>query len=180
MQHRDRKTRGQPGPAPGTSGAGDAQPSLAGALHGLQRTAGNRAVEAILAAGGSRDAASTGVHAIVPGIGTIPLDSFQFTPVRPTGRDPEETPKEGELPGGEMYFSSRMGPHSTLLARASFEGETRDVEVIVPTAKGRMRLVLKGAIISSYSVGSGTADAVESWSLDFESMTQSFEGDADE
>jgi type VI protein secretion system component Hcp len=178
MQHRERRPHGQPGPIPGVAGAGEASSGLAGTLQELQRTAGNRAVQAILEAGGSPGAIA-GARAIVPGVGTIPLESFQVEPIKP-GRD-RERPEEDELPGGEMHFTSRQGPHSTQLSIALIDGTPRDVEVIVTTGNGVLRLMLKGAIVSSYSVSSGGPDQpLETWSLNFKSMTQAIEGGATE
>jgi type VI protein secretion system component Hcp len=179
MQYRERRAHGQQGPIQRAAGTGEASSGLAGTLQELQRTAGNRAVEAILEAGGSPGALA-GALAVVPGVGTIPLESFQLEPTRPSVRD-RERPKEDELPGGEMYFTSRQGAHSTLLSRLLIDGTPRDVEVIVTTGNGVLHLVLKGAVVSSYSVGSGGSDqALETWSLNFESMTQSIEGAANE
>jgi hypothetical protein len=170
------RMRGPGGPLAGGPVAGEAEPSLAVTLQDLQRTAGNRAVEAILAAGGAKEESSEVARVIVPGVGTIPLLSFQFTPQTHTrGREGEPT-----LPVGDMSFVSKMGPHSTLLHRAMLNGAQVDIEVVVPSSSGQIRIVLKSAIVANYQSSTGGGDEVESWTVSFEGSTFTVEGGAGE
>jgi Type VI secretion system effector, Hcp len=145
----------------------------------LQRSAGNHAVTALLARSPDvtkpreeeKSAAAAGARATLPGIGTIALLSVDFGGRRPTGREGEEPPVR------EIVLSSKSGEHSAKLSKAALDGKPMEVEVIVPRGRSTLRLKLKGAIVSSYST-SGGEDPVESWTLDFESMEQTLEGDA--
>ena len=145
---------------------------IAAELLALQRSAGNRAVAAILA----RDAKAppkpkedkaappkpAGPHVMIDGIGVIPLESFQWGSQRGPGGH-----GGGQPQATEMQLSSKIGPHSTDLFRATLSGEARDAEIVHPTKDGELRIKLKGAMVSSYSVSGEGKDAMESWTLNF-------------
>ena len=72
----------------------------------------------------------------------------------------------------ELFFTSRVGEHSSALSRALIDGKPMDVEVILP----RMRLRLTGAVVSSYTTSGSDGNPTEAWTLNFESLEQSAEG----
>jgi hypothetical protein len=173
-------------PAPGR--ASEAAP--ASELLALQRSIGNRAVGAMLA----RDATKTppkpkepttaGNFVIYPGIGTIRLESFQFGAMQrqpPAGRDgsreaPDKDKDKGEMPGGEIVVTSKQGEHSNQIMRESLSGTPKDVEIVMAGEHGTMRLKLKATLVSRYTLSDGGAgDAMESWTLNFESMRHEVE-----
>jgi type VI protein secretion system component Hcp len=145
---------------------------VAAELLALQRSAGNRAVAAMLArdtkappkpkADKAAPPKPTGPHVMIEGIGVIPLESFQWGshhgPGGHGGGQPQVT---------EMQFSSKIGPHSNDLFRATLSGEAHDAEIVYPTKDGELRIKLKGAMVSSYSMSGEGKDAMESWSLNF-------------
>ena len=145
---------------------------IAANLLALQRSAGNRAVAAMLA----RDAKAppkpkddkaappkpTGPYVTIEGIGVIPLESFQWGAHRGPGGHGGGQPQVTE-----MQLSSKVGPHSTDLFRATLSGEAHDAEIVYPTKDGELRIKLKGAMVSSYSMSGEGKDAIESWTLNF-------------
>jgi type VI protein secretion system component Hcp len=145
---------------------------IAAELFALQRSAGNRAVAAMLA----RDAKAparpkgdkaappkpAGPHVTIEGIGVIPLESFQWGSQRGPGGH-----GGGQPHVTEMQFSSQLGPHSNDLFRATLSGEAHDAEIVYPTKDGELRIKLKGAMVSSYSTSGEGKDAMESWTLNF-------------
>jgi len=145
---------------------------IAAELLALQRSAGNRAVAAMLA----RDAKAppkpkedkaappkpTGPHVTIEGIGVIPLESFQWGSHRGPGGHGGGQPQVTD-----MQFSSKIGPHSTDLFRATLSGEAHDAEIVYPTKDGELRIKLKGAIVASYSTSGEGKDVMESWTLNF-------------
>ena len=145
---------------------------IAAELLALQRSAGNRAVAAMLA----RDAKAppkpkedkaappkpAGPHVTIDGIGVIALESFQWGSHRGPGGHGGGQPQVTE-----MQFTSKIGPHSNDLFRATLSGEARDAEIVYPTKDGELRIKLRGAMVSSYSVSGGDKDAMESWTLNF-------------
>jgi hypothetical protein len=157
----------------------------------LQRSAGNQAVSALLARSPdgateekdkTESAGASGVRATLPGIGTIPLLSFSAGATgRPPGGSAGRGREDEKAPTvREMVFSSRVGEHSSKLFKATIDGKPMEVEVIVPRGKSTLRLKLKGAIVSNYSTSGagGEGDsAIESWTLNFESVEQSSEGE---
>ena len=160
------------------------------ALLELQRTAGNRAVGAMLArdtttaqpADAKQEAAPSGAHVIVPDIGTIPIESFSLdlgkrqTP--PTGgRDTDEAPKkdkdkkDNELPGGDVTITSLQGDHSSALFRWSLQGPAKDIVIVVPKGTTSVRITLKNALITNFQVSdAGGSKPYESWTVNCEAM----------
>ena len=145
---------------------------IAAELFALQRSAGNRAVAAMLA----RDAKAppkpkedkaappkpAGPYVTIDGIGVIPLESFQWGSHRGPGGHGGGQPQVSE-----MQLSSKIGPHSNDLFRATLSGEAHDAEIVYPTKDGELRIKLKGAMVSSYSTSGEGKDAMESWTLNF-------------
>jgi hypothetical protein len=149
----------------------------------LQRGAGNRAVSSLLARAPDtkekpKEATATGTRATLPDIGTIPLVSVQFAGSPHPGRGRGE--EDEKQTGGEIVVSSRAGKHSQQLMKASLEGKPMTVEVVIAGSEGAIRLELKGAIISSYSTGSGGGEEIETWPLNFQSMEHSVKSEAQE
>ena len=144
-------------------------------LLALQRSAGNRAVAAMLA----RDAKAppkpkddkappakpAGPYVTIDGIGAIPVASFQWGSNRGPGGSGGHGGDQPQV--SEIQFSSKIGPHSTDLFRATLSGEAHDAEIVYPTKDGELRIKLKGAMVSSYSVSGDGKDAMESWTLNF-------------
>ena len=145
---------------------------IAAELLALQRSAGNRAVAAMLARDTKtppkpkEDKAAppkpTGPHVTIAGIGLIPLESFQWGSHQGAGGHGGGQPQVTE-----MQFSSKIGPHSNDLFRATLSGEAHDAEIVYPTQDGELRIKLKGAMVSSYSMSGEGKDAMESWTLNF-------------
>jgi hypothetical protein len=160
------------------------------ALLGLQRTAGNRAVGAMLArdtspavepADAKKDAAPSGPHVIVPGIGAIPIESYSMSVQRPvtppSGNRGEEAPKkdkqDDELPGGDITFTSRHGAHSSDLFRWSLQGPAKDLVIVAPRGTMTVRITLKSALITSLNI-SNDSPPTESWSVNCTAMKFEF------
>jgi len=145
---------------------------IAAELLALQRSAGNRAVAAMLARDTKtpqkpkEDKAAppkpTGPHVTIEGIGVIPLESFQWGSHQGAGGHGGGQPQVTE-----MHFSSKIGPHSNDLFRATLSGEAHDAEIVYPSKDGELRIKLKGAMVSSYSMSGEGKDAMESWTLNF-------------
>jgi type VI protein secretion system component Hcp len=109
------------------------------------------------------DAKATGPSATLSGIGTIALLSVNL--------DSKGVPREGESPR-EIVLTSKIGKHSALLSKASADGTSMDVEILMPS--NGLRIKLTGAVVSSYSASGGS----ETWKLDFSSIK--FEHEAGE
>jgi hypothetical protein len=149
----------------------------------LQRSAGNQAVSAFLAR--SPDAKpkedekteAAGARVTLPDIGTIPLLSVSFNAGSPVtgGSGRRERDREKEKAGGEIAFTSRAGEHSSKLSRAMLAGKGMAVELIMPGGKGTLRLKLEGALVASSRTSGEGENAIESWTLNFESMEQHIE-----
>src|SRR3954467_580398 len=156
-------------------------PPAAERLLALQRSAGNRAVGAALARAPDtkekpQAPAGTGYTATLPGIGTIELQSLSLTSRQPPGGGTGGI--GGENSPREMMLTSKVGEHSSKLQQALADGHAMDVEVVM---SGGVKLTLKAAIVSSYSVSTGGADGqLESWTLNFEAIDQHKEKAADE
>src|SRR5215203_2642442 len=146
-------------------------------LLALQRTAGNQAVSALLARSpegavptDEKGAKAAGRRATLPGIGTIPLLSVNLDPNRVGGagggRGGSVGREETRLPS-ELVVSSKVGKHTAALSKALLDGKAMDVEIVMPSDKAVVRLSLKGALVSSYSVSGET----ESWALTFSSIS---------
>jgi Type VI secretion system effector, Hcp len=160
-----------------------APPAPAHPLLELQRGAGNRAVSSLLARAPDtkekpKEEAATGSRATLPDIGTIPLISVQFGGTQGPGRRREKDDEKDT--SGEIVVSSRVGKHSTALFKASLDGKPMTVEVVIAGSAGSVRLELKGAMISSYSAGSGGGEEIETWTLNFKSMEQNFKAEETE
>ena len=153
------------------------------ALLELQRTAGNRAVGAMLArdittaepADASKQAAPSGPHVLVPGIGVVPVESFSLTVGRqqPPPKDTEEAPKKDkdkkdkDLPGGDVTFTSKVDVHSSDLYRWFLDGRQKDIVIVVPKGEATMRITLKGALISAFQHSGDN----ESWTVNCTAMS---------
>jgi hypothetical protein len=144
----------------------------------LQRSAGNRAVGALLArdtAKPEQEQKAAGARATLSGIGTIALVSVSFGANRsPPGAD---AGRGEDAKIREILVSSKHGEHSPKLSKALLDGTSMDVEVIVPSGKSTVRVKLKGAIVSAYSTSGDGDGAMESWTLDFQSMEHTVEGE---
>jgi hypothetical protein len=143
----------------------------------LQRSAGNRAVAAMLArspdtAAPKGEEKAAGQHAVFPGIGTIPLQSIQFGGGGPPGRARDEPAVR------DIVCTSLQGEHSAALMRASLEGKGVDVEIIMPSGKGTLIIKLTNAMVTSYSTGSGGGDKpMETWALNFTAIEYRYQGE---
>jgi type VI protein secretion system component Hcp len=145
---------------------------IAAELLALQRSAGNRAVAAMLARDTKtppkpkEDKAAppkpTGPHVTIEGIGVISLESFQWGSHQGAGGHGGGRPQVTE-----MQLSSKLGPHSNDLFRATLSGEPHDAEIVYLTKDGELRVKFQGAIVSSYSTSGAGKDAMESWTLNF-------------
>ena len=158
--------------------APDAPPAPAHPLLELQRGAGNRAVSSLLARAPDtkeqpKEEAATGTRATLPGVGTIPLLSAQLGGSRGPGRGRQEDDEKDT--SGEIVLTSKVGKHSPRLLKASLDGKPMTVEVVIEGSGGSLRLELKGAMISSYSAGSGGGEEIETWTLNFKSMEQNLQ-----
>ena len=148
----------------------------------LQRQIGNRAVGALLARAPTPKTPpkmpapkppelKDGIYAIVPGIGTIELNSAQIGMLRPTtspvGRG---TSREPAAPPTEIVVTSHLGDHSDKIFRWSVVGDPATVEIrFIKGGKPYLTIKLHQALITSYSVsghGGGVDDRpLESWAL---------------
>src|SRR5918999_222677 len=158
--------------------APDAPPAPAHPLLELQRGAGNRAVSSLLARAPDtkeekpKEEAATGTRATLPDVGTIPLLSVQVGGSRGPGRGRQEDDEKDT--SGEIFLTSKVGKHSARLFKASLDGKPMTVEVVIEGSGGSVRLELKGAMISSFSKGSGGGEEIETWTLNFKSMERNF------
>jgi hypothetical protein len=150
-------------------GRGRASAAPFGSVMALQRGAGNRAVAGLLA----RDAKTAPKEAkaantvVIPGLGTIEIESMQLPwGGSIAGHSQGASREAGITTAKELIFTSKMGKHSQALWAESLRGEARDVDVRV----GELHLKLKGALVSSYSIGSGGDVPIESWTLSVESI----------
>lgn len=171
--HGRTRSRGRDERKRSSSDGQTARPAAADAVLDLQRGAGNQAVSSLLARAPDtkKEKAAAGTRATLPDIGTIALESVQFGGSRGPGRGRREEDDEKDT-SGEIVLSSRAGKHSQLLLKASLDGKPMTVEVVIEGRGGSVRLELKGALISSYSTGSGGGEEIETWTLNFQSMEQ--------
>jgi hypothetical protein len=140
----------------------------------LQRGAGNRAVSTMIARDAKEKEKSeeaTGTRATLPGVGVVPLESVQFGGNRRPGSERQREKGEKKDTSGEISLTSKVGKHSQDLFKASLDGKPMDVEVVIAGSGGSMRLKLKGAIITNFSVN----QEFELWTLNFEELEQSVE-----
>ena len=149
----------------------------------LQRSAGNRAVSAMLARepapADAKAPPAAAATAKLSGVGTIPLLSVSFDAGRgippPTGRGGD---REAAGPR-EIVVTSRQGKHSSLLAKAAVSGGPMTVEIVM--GQGKLMLTLENALISSYSTSGGAEGegGLESWTLNFSAMKQERKGESE-
>jgi hypothetical protein len=147
------------------------RPQGAERLRALQRSAGNHVLSAHLAREPEPTteppkAAGSGL-AVVPDVGTIPILSVGFGASR---RAPAAGPGSSGSSGGGASFNdvaltSAVGDHSPKLQQAAANGKAGTVEVVMSS----FTLALKNALIGSYST-SGGENAIEAWSVDFETF----------
>jgi hypothetical protein len=149
------------------------QPAPADALLELQRGAGNHAVSNMLARE-TKDkpkSEATGTRALLPAVGTISLQSVQFSGSRP-GVARGKKGEEEESKSGDVAVTSKAGDHSTALIRASFDGKAMDVELILAGSGGNLRFRLKNATINDYAVSEDN----EVWTISYASIEQDDHG----
>ena len=147
----------------------------------LQRSAGNRAVSAVLARepapADAKAPPAAAATAMLSGIGTIPLLSVNLDAGRglqgPVGRGAD---RDAQGPR-EIVVTSHHGKHSSLLAKAAVSGGPMTVEITM--AQGKLKLTLENALISNYSTSGGSEGAIESWALNFSAMKQEREGESE-
>jgi type VI protein secretion system component Hcp len=145
-----------------------AAPAPAAELLALQRSAGNRAVTQMLARDGTKappkpapPTETKGWVVKLPGVGDIPVESVQWS--ASPGQKGETGPKE-------IHFTSKQGEHSAALFRASLSGSAVDAEVVLTRGNTVVRIKLKDALVSQYSV-SGGDPPMESWTLNATAIT---------
>ena len=150
------------------------RPAAAEAVLALQKSAGNRAVSSMLAREpdatqlaetvDEKQASSTSVT--LSGIGVIPLLSVNMGGGGGGG---------GSFKAQDISFSSTVGEHSSKLQQALTQGTAMEAEVVLVRGTQTIRVKLKGAMVSSYSVGGGEGQA-ETWSLNFAEFEQVIQG----
>jgi len=143
--------------------------------------AGNRAVAALIArapkakpkpkppAETPAPAQPKDSHVIVPGVGTIPVESFSW------GTRAREGPSEGKASFTDLHLSSEVGDHSAAVMLAVTDGTRFETIELVLMKEGTpyLRVKLHKAYITSYQIGgggTGRAKPVETWSIDAESV----------
>jgi type VI protein secretion system component Hcp len=149
----------------------------------LQRQIGNRAVGALLARTPKTKAPAKmpapkppqlkdGIYAVVPGMGTIQLQSAQLGASRQiTSASGQGANREAAAPAiSEISVTSEQGDHSTQLFRAALEGNLGTVEIrFVKAGKPYMTIKLHNALVSSFSISGHGGDTqgkpLESWTL---------------
>ena len=152
------------------------RPDPAETMLALQRSAGNRAVSALVAR--TPDDMKKGVEkaegasATLEGIGTIPILSVSFPPAR-AGTGGSGGDREQSSPH-ELVLTSKVGEHSASLVKAAGDGRQMTVEIVVP-GKGAMLLKLTGAIVASYQTSGRGPDEMESWTLNFKAIERTTE-----
>jgi len=152
---------------PGSLKRGRAPAAPFASVMALQRGAGNRAVGGLLARDAKKDD-KPATSVTIPGIGTIAIESMQLPMGRSVGvaQGAGASREPGLTTAKEVFFTSKTGKHSQQLWMEALNGEGKDVEVRM----GKLRLRLKGAMVSSYSIGSGGDAPLESWALSVESI----------
>lgn len=143
----------------------------------LQRTAGNRAVAALLAR--EPDAPTptdskgpppkqaegpSGMRATLSGLGTIAVLSVGVQSSAPAG-GPGGRGRGGDRPVvKEIAFTSTIGKHSAAVQQALIDGKAMDGEIVL---SGGLTIIVKGAVVASYStLGTGDdKEPLESWSI---------------
>jgi hypothetical protein len=93
----------------------------------------------------------------------VPIESLQWSGGTPYGRDQDRP--------SDVTITSKAGDHSSDLMRQMLQGKAQDVEVFI----GGTKFTLRGAMVSSYTTGSGSEhEAMETWTLNFQAVE--FEG----
>ena len=146
------------------------------ALLSLQRSAGNRAVGALLArapdAKTPEKKKSAGAKVTVAGIGVIPLLSFSWDTMH-SGSGSVGTTKRGQ-PSGDVVLTSPEGAHTPKLMQLASHGARVDAEIVT---RG-YTLTLREALIISYQASNpheGPDDRTETWALYSEEPELKFE-----
>lgn len=148
---------------------------VAATLLALQESAGNQAVGALLARVPAEGPDATrqpegAAKVTLGGIGTIPVEAVQLPASRGVGgAGPGRGGRQRDkAPGGELIVTSKVGPHSSALLRASTDGTRMDGRV---EFNGReLRLELANAVVAAYNVSTADGGKTESWTLDVESI----------
>jgi type VI protein secretion system component Hcp len=171
----------RPGPGRRTGGA---RPGAHAPVLELQRMAGNRAVNALLARDPKTKAPPPKKqdppkhnHVVIEGMAPILVESAQIGQVRPRIGSDRGAEREKPAPQvSEITVTSLLGDHSTELFQKSLWGKPFSAEIVFVKPDGQvyLRIKLKNALISSYSVsghgGSPDAKPMESWTLNAESI----------
>ena len=152
----------------------DAAPrqDAAATMLALQQSAGNQAVGALLARApdgepGKTERPEGTAQVTLGGIGTIQVQSVQL-PASTGGAGSGSGGRRREKPaGGQLTFTSRVGPHSSALVRASAEGKGMNGRVDFP---GGLHLELSNALVSSYQVSKADDGDTETWTIEVESI----------
>jgi hypothetical protein len=156
----------------------------------LQSAAGNRAVARLLArepeaptptdakGADTKPAAPSGPHIVLGDLGAIALESWSLSGPRGGGGHGAGRGREDSPPPQELTLMTKLGEHSSKLAAAAVRGTAMDGELVT----GRMKIVFKGALVSSYSVSGSGKDQLESWTINVAAMEfvlPKQEGDSD-
>jgi type VI protein secretion system component Hcp len=154
----------------------------------LQRTAGNRAVTALVA----RDTPKTKApppqkpekplpkqtYVTLRGMDPIPVESVQFGSTRHMQRkDPEKKDAPAAPAISEVVITSFQGDHSSDLFKKSLWGEPFSAEIVFvkqPDGQPYLKIKLTNALISSINVsghgGGPDGKPMESWTLNAEKI----------
>jgi hypothetical protein len=136
--------------------------SHAARMLALQRTVGNHAVAAMLAREAAPKEEPAHTLAIIEGLGTIPLESVSL------GQEQKGGSREKPVTTREVSMTSKQGKHSSDLQRASIDGRSFEVELLIGD---KLRVKLHKAMISTFSMsGHGGEGPMDSWSLNAESI----------
>jgi type VI secretion system secreted protein Hcp len=156
----------------------------------LQRMAGNRAVNALVARDPKtkpppKPAAKPKPkprpdhnYVLIEGMDPIEFESASFGSSTPhvTGATGQGANREAAAPKvTEVMITSRLGPHSTEIFQAAMWGGGRSAEVVfVKNGQPYLTVKLKNALVSSYSVSGHGGDShdqpMESWTLNAEKI----------
>ncbi len=172
MDARDRTHQEEPEATRSADAPARPQPSRR--VHALQRSAGNRAVSALLAREPD-DATPADTRKADSGIGVVTLTGIGAIPVLSVSLGPERRPA-GPSGGGASgdrdtktqtaTFSSRVGEHSVKLAQAVAAGTPVAGDIAI---SGAVVFKLAGAFLTSYSMSpGGGSDPTESFAIVFE------------
>jgi hypothetical protein len=137
--------------------------STAARMLALQRTAGNRAVAAMLAREAAPKQEPAPAVAFIGGLGSVPLVSLALG-TQHKGGDREHPSTSRDIP-----VMAKQGEFSSALALASQRGDVFEVELFVGD---KVRIKLHKAMIASFSTadGHGGDGPMDSWTFNAESM----------